>query len=46
MLEDNLYNYELLIKENIKAVLFDELKKHKNVNNRINNWNEFIKFIN
>jgi len=46
MLEDNLYNYEALSKENINVVLFDELKQHQNINNRINNWSEFTKFIN
>ena len=45
MLEDNLYNYNLLINAGINAVLYDEINQHKNVSNRIADWKEFISFF-
>jgi len=46
ILEDNLYNYEQLIKNSINAILYDELNNYQNISKRITNWKDFIKFIN
>lgn len=46
MIDDNLYNYNKLTDNNIKAILFDDSNKHQEVKMRINNWNEIFKFIN
>ena len=45
ILEDNLYNYNLLIKNGINAVLFDEYDIHKEIDARIIKWVSFINFI-
>lgn len=46
MIDDNLYNYNSLINNNIKTILFDDSNKHQGVKMRINNWKEIFKFIN
>jgi len=45
MLEDNLYNYEMLTKANINTVLYDESNKYPKINNKINNWLDFKKIL-
>ena len=45
MLEDNLYNYELMVKRGINVILFDELDQHKNIKNRITKWQDLLKYI-
>ena len=45
MLEDNLYNYNLLNDNGINVVLFDEKNIHKEIDNRIVNWTSLINFI-
>lgn len=45
ILEDNSYNYNLMITAGINVVLFDEFNINKNIKNRINNWNDFLKYI-
>lgn len=46
MIDDSLYNYNSLINNNIKTILFGDNNKHQEVKMRINNWNEIFKFIN
>ena len=45
MLEDNSYNYELMVKNGINVILFDELDKHKNIKNRITKWRDLLNYI-
>lgn len=45
MLEDNLYNYNLLINAGINAILYDEINQYQEINNRIVDWKEFLSFV-
>lgn len=45
MLEDNFYNYNLLIQNKVNAILFDELNNHDEIHNRITKWSDIFKFI-
>lgn len=46
MLEDSLYNYNSLIDSGVNAILYDELNIHKDITNRITNWEEILKKCN
>lgn len=45
ILEDNLYNYNLLVKNKVNAILFDELDIHNDIHNRITKWSDIFNFI-
>ena len=45
MIDDNYYNYQALTNNNINTILFDELDRHKHINNKINNWNKLIDIL-
>ena len=46
MVDDNLYNYNKLISNNIKTILFDDNNKYQEINLKINNWNDLFKYLN
>lgn len=46
MIDDNLYNYNKLISNNIKAILFDDNNKYQEIKTRINNWQDLFKYLN
>ena len=45
MIEDNSYNYELMVNRGINVILFDELDKHKDIKNRITKWRDLLSYI-
>ncbi len=45
MIEDNRYNYNKLIDNNIFTILFDENCNNLDVDNRVSNWKEVISKI-
>ena len=45
MVEDNSYNYELMVDRGINVILFDELDKHKDIKNRITKWRDLLSYI-
>ena len=44
MLEDSIYNYNLLKESNVNVVLFDE-KNNSEIKQKITNWNQFLEYI-
>lgn len=42
MIDDSRYNYQKLLDNNIKAILFDEHEKNKDIVNRVVCWNDII----
>ena len=45
MIDDNLYNYYMLTKNNINALLFDDKNRYDIIDNRVNDWNKVVKII-
>ena len=45
MIEDNLYNYNMLKQNNINTILLDEDNKYKSLKNKVKNWYEVINII-
>lgn len=45
MIDDNLYNYYMLTKNNINTLLFDDKNRYDIIDNRVNDWNKAVKII-
>ena len=46
MIDDSIYNYQMLTKNNIKVILFDEKNEYEMIDNKVQNWYQIIEFIN
>ena len=46
MIDDSLYNYQMLTQNNIKTILFDDKNKYDIINNKVQNWYQIIDLIN
>lgn len=45
MIDNNKYNYDMLVANHINALLYDENENYPDENNRVSNWNEILQKV-